>query len=386
MKWNMRWSRRAFLQGIGYSSALGFLDSIVPGSNASLQAQTDATSRTGFAYVGSTEIQVYEVTGDTWKWKQSIPSRSPVSLTLHPNQQFLYAVNEVEEHESLPRGTVEAYKIDANGTLSLLNQQPLSLSGIKPRHAAISPDGKHLVVAIHSGGAYNVLPIYPDGTVGRVTQILKEVGASCHPVYQSSAHPHTAAFDAAGQHLLATDEGCDRISIFTFQNGQMIRTIETPARPASGPGQFVLHPTGNLLYVSNTLDGSIDCYRWHADAKKIEHVQSVVTTGKSPSGGKPTLAISTFGRFLYATSPHEGITVWEIDPKTRMLSFVQQWSLTNCSSSSVIISPDDRRLFVLDSGQNSLLSIPVHYESGKLGTATTVAKTALPRSLIMKYI
>jgi 6-phosphogluconolactonase len=393
MKSNTPWSRRAFLQGVGYASAFSVLNKSTLGSKASLPIGPDATPLTGFAYVGSgddavsSEIHVFEMRGDHWKLRQSIPSRSPVSLSLHPNRQFLYVANAVDEYEKLPRATVEAYKIDArDGSLVLMNRQPLSLSGIRPRHVAVSPDGNYLVVAIHGGGAYNVLPIAPDGSVGRVSQILKEVGSGSHPVYQASAHPHSVAFDETGKHLLATDEGSDRISIFTFQNGRMARTLETLCKPVSGPGHLVKHTSGNFLYVSNTLDGSIDCYCWRADAGKMKHEQRIEMNRNTASGEAPHLVISSSGRILYAASVDEGISVWGIDSATGKLAFIQRLGLANRSLRSLILSVDNRRMFAADGKQHELLSIPVDAESGELGAAFIAAKTRSPRGLAVKYI
>jgi 6-phosphogluconolactonase len=394
------WSRRAFLRGVGYTSALGVLSGVSPGSKMPVQSSLNSIPKVGFAFVGSrgkeigspgdgsaSGIHVFQVRSDDWSWKQTIPSRSPVCLALHPNEQFLYVANDVDEYERLPRGTVEAYKIDAHhGTLDLISRQPLSLSGSKPRHLGISPDGNYLVVTIHGGGAYNVLPIGSDGIVGRVTQIFKEVGAGPHPIYQASAHPHTAMFDATGQHLLATDEGCDRISVFRFQNGWITRTFQASSQPLSGPGYLAMHPAGNFLYVSNTLDGSIDCYRWHADIGQMEHQRRVVTNRKTGERGAHQLVISSSGRFLYAASANEGISVWEIDPMTGKLSLIQQWILTNRSLRPLILSLDSRRLFVADSRQRQLLSILVHAGSGELGTAVAVAKMATPGSLVVRYL
>ena len=133
------------------------------GSRASWLAAE--TSPVRFAYAGyatSEEhgIQVFSVNGRRWTPTQTVASVSPAFLALDPTQRYLYAVNDKDTHEGLPTGTIEAYAIDAHdGGLTLINRQPLSLSGIRPRHLAVSPDGRSVVVAIDGGGAYNVLPI-----------------------------------------------------------------------------------------------------------------------------------------------------------------------------------------------------------------------------------
>ena len=392
MNSNMPWSRRAFLQSVGYTSALSVMKKAIPGYRVSSLNEPNSTPPAGFAYVGSgddaasSSLQVFEVRGDHWHLKQTIPSRLPVSLALHPVRQFLYVANAVDEHEHLPRGTVEAYKIDVHdGSLVLINRQPLSLSGTRPRHIAVSPDGNHLVVAIHGGGTYNVLPIAPDGTMGRVSQILKEVGSGAHPVYQASAHPHTVVFNETGKYILATDEGCDRISVFAFQNGRMVRMRHAISKPVSGPAHLAIHPSGEFLYVSNTLDGSIDCYRWRAAMGELKHEQRVEVNQNSASWGAQPLAISSSGRVLYAASVDKGISVWGIGSATGRLSLLQRLSLANRSLRSLILSAGNRRIFATGGNQHEVFSIPVVAESGELGTAFAVAKTAEPRSMVVKY-
>lgn len=403
MKANAQWSRRAFLQSAGYTSALGILSGVAPWGKASVEYPRTGITTPRFAYVASSAkginganetaasgIHVFDVRKERWQWKQSIVSRSPASLALHPGQRFLYAVNEVDEYEGLPRGTVEAYMIESDGRLTLINRQPLSLSGTRPRHVAISPDGNYLVVAIHAGGAYNVLPIAPDGMIGRVTGIFKEVGAGLRPDHQASAHPHTAAFSSTGQYLLATDLGCDRVSVFTVQNGRILRTHLVMSRPASGPGHLAVGPTGEFLYVSNTLDGSIACYRMHTGGiLELQHEVRAADTSPActhEAEYRSALAISPSGRFLYSGALDKGICVWKIDLATGKLSLVQRWSEDDRSLHMLIPSPDGRFLFAADHGQGEVLSLGIDADSGKLGTALTLAKTATPASLALKYL
>src|SRR5579871_1934477 len=178
MKQRTLWSRREFVQSIGCSS-------FAAAGPRLPWLTTAAQPSPRFAYVGfstaaqgPTGVQVFAIRRERWTRVQTIPSEHPTALALHPSQHFLYAVNEISSHQGLPLGTVEAYGIDPHdGHITLLNRQSLSLSGTLPRHLAISPDGRNVVVALHGGGAYNVLPIGADGMLGKVSGILKEVGS-----------------------------------------------------------------------------------------------------------------------------------------------------------------------------------------------------------------
>ena len=105
-------------------------------------------------------IEVFQREGRR-RWKiQRVASANPSFLTLDADRNHLFAVNDVDEYEGLPVGTVESYTIETDsGRLALIGRQALSLSAIGPRHLALSPDGRYMVVAVYGGGAYNVLPV-----------------------------------------------------------------------------------------------------------------------------------------------------------------------------------------------------------------------------------
>jgi 6-phosphogluconolactonase len=383
------WSRRAFLQSIGYTSASGMLNNWIPDKNVRMSSPE-------FAYIASgtdsapdnfsdSGIHVYVVRGNDWICKQRISSRSPACLALHPNGHVLYVANEIGVYQGLPRGTVEAYRIDPHsGTLALMNRQPLSLSGIRPRDIAVSPDGHHMVVAIHGGGAYNMLPIHPDGSIGRVMQILKEVGAGAHPIHQTSAHPHSIIFDTAGHHLFTADEGCDRLSVFAVQNGMLTRRAQAFCMPGSAPGHLAIHSSGKFLYVSNTLDGSISSYRWDVYRAEIREIQRVSTSVMKGLRKESQLALSPSGGTLYAASADEGISVWETDPVTGKLSFRQRWSHKHRSLRLLTWSSGGKCIYAIDGSQEEILLIPVHVDTGELGEGFAVAKTVAPRALFIR--
>lgn len=188
-------------------------------------------------------------------------SANPSFLAVHPSQRFLYAINEIDVYEGRATGTAEAYAIDPrDGRLTLLNRQPLSLSGTIPAHAAVSPDGHHLAVALYGGGAYNVLPIGADGRLGTVSGIFKDTGSGPDTERQEAPHAHMVLFDPTGQRVLGTDLGTDRINVFALENGQLAPRDRAQLKPGSGPRHLALHPSGKLLYVINELDGTVACH------------------------------------------------------------------------------------------------------------------------------
>src|SRR5205085_10122340 len=113
-------------------------------------------------------IRVFSISDQHWSCIQTLPSRQPVSLTQDANRKTLYVANEIDDHDRLPRGTVEAFRIDAEtGRLSPLSRTPLSLSAPGPRGLALGPRGDYVVVAAFNGGALNFLPAAAAGSLAR---------------------------------------------------------------------------------------------------------------------------------------------------------------------------------------------------------------------------
>ncbi|MEA2262088.1 MAG: 6-phosphogluconolactonase, partial [Acidobacteriaceae bacterium] len=109
MKDRSHWSRREFVQMAG--SSLGAMSFGPP----LLARVTRASARVAmrFVYVGfggegakDEGIAVFDVRDGRWRPAGVVASAAPSSLALDASERFLYAVNEVDEYEGLPTGTV----------------------------------------------------------------------------------------------------------------------------------------------------------------------------------------------------------------------------------------------------------------------------------------
>ena len=388
MKQRTTLNRRNFVQLMGTAS-LG-----VVGARASWLAAETSPARFAYAGYATSEghgIQVFSVKGARWTPTQTVASVSPAFLALDPTQRFLYAVNDKDTHEGLPMGTIEAYAIDAHdGGLTLLNRQPLSLSGVRPRHLAVSPDGRNVVVAIDGGGAYNVLPIAEDGRLGRVSGILKETGSGPNTEHQDAAHPQMVMFDTTGQHVLSADMGSDRLNVFTLGvDGIVVRDSST-TDAGSGPRQIAMHPEGHLLFVANELNGSLSCYGYDAvNGKILERRQHVSMSQKNVSRqqGAGSLLMHPSGRFLYTLGGEraDSITAWGVDSTTGSMRRIHSQEGLHSVHGMTMVA-DGSAVLALDKDRNSISRLAIDSSNGRLGAAVKVASVTAPLSLTVKYL
>lgn len=402
--------RRAVMQWIGGASALGALTPMVPAGAQTPDTGAAATTASTapaprFAYVGtytsdapggtaggpaSKGIYVLAIRDGSWTPVQTVASANPSFLAVHPSRRFLYAINEIDTYQGLPTGTAEAYAIDANdGRLTLLNRQPLSLSGVVPAHLAVSPDGRALAVALYGGGAYNVLPIEADGRLGKVSGIEKETGTGPDAQRQESPHPHMVLFDGTGQRLLATDLGTDRINAFTLADGQLALLGRTAVAPGSGPRHLALHPSQRFLYVVNELDATVAGFGYDAASGKVgEQRQRVSTVPEGYTGQKnaAALVMHPSGQFLYASnrrlkSDHpmaDSIAVFRIDASNGALTPLQHWSEDLRFPRALAMTPGGSHLYALSQKGDTLLRLRIDPASGKLDQPVQVAQVPTP--------
>lgn len=364
------WNRREFVQLMGCStlSSAGLASSLLP---------SGARSSIRFAYVASErdEIHVFAARGAEWTRVQTIASERPVSLAVSQGAKALYAVNEVSEHNGLPTGTVESFAIGKDGRLTKLNRQPLSLSATMPRHAAVSPDGKSLVVAVREGGAYNVLPIGEDGSLRRVSSLLKETGIERAGV-GSLARPHTVAFDTAGR-VIAADSGTGRVSVLGLSGDG----LGIHARLESVDGVAVLrvavHPSGRALYAMR--EDGIACYGYDPGTGKIDAMRQHTKAG---CGGDAALAVHRSGEFLYVSRGEGGVAVWTADRSTGRLSAAGVDGEAMGELRAMEMAPEGTSLIAVSRNGRVMESF-IDAASGRLSAATLRARVESPRCVAL---
>jgi 6-phosphogluconolactonase len=394
MKDRSRWSRREFVQMAG--SSLGAMSFGAPLLARVTGASGGVAAR--FAYVGfggegakDEGIAVFDLRsgdlkGGRWRPTGVVASAAPSSLTLDATERFLYAVNEVDEYEGLPSGTVEAYAVDAvDGSLKLVNRQRLSLSATAPRHAAVSPDGRALVVAVHGGGAYNVLPLRKDGSVGGVSGILKETGSGPHDE-QRSAHPQMVVFDRAGR-MVSADLGSDRLSVLKLDTAGLSIAGRYAAQAGDGPRQIAFHPDGRLLFVANELDASIACYGYDADEGRIVGRLGQVATASGEYNGGVVMAADPAGEYLYTAHRrgNDGVSMWRVARSTGGLRRLQVVDEGGPQLHEITMTADGKTLLGL-SRKNGGGVFGWRVADGRISRGVQLASLAAPISMTAKSL
>jgi 6-phosphogluconolactonase (cycloisomerase 2 family) len=238
---------------------------------------------------------------------------------------------------------------------------------------AISPDGKMLAVAAYSGGIYNLFSVAEDGSLGQPGGIFKDVGCGDDPQSQGSAHPHSLLFDPSGRHLVASDFGSDRLSVFVVEGGRLQRLAQRPTGRGSGPGATVLHPGGSLFYAWHEMESTLACYRYDAISGTVGETIQKLPFPRSSAGA---LAMHPSGRRLYTSQG-----VWQIDGGSGRLTRTE-YLLPNATQ--IGAAPDGGSVYILDGGTGSIYQLPADRGTGELHSKTRVALVSEPKRIAIR--
>jgi 6-phosphogluconolactonase (cycloisomerase 2 family) len=259
--------RRTFLAGMACTGASFLLGSPTANLSAQSTAQPSLLCVGSYGPADSGTLHLLQPTQRGWEQIGTSSSARPLSIVRHPRKPLVYVANGVRSHAHEPRGTVEAFLIDARQPrIELVARRPLSLSATEPVSIDVSPDGGHLMVAAFGGGAYNLLPLDSSGAPGNPAVILKQVGRGPVSSRQSRAHPAAVLFHPAMPWVVAADFGADRLDLISLeptkeQDLQAHVTDRTPCAPGSGPSGVALHRDGSIVIVRHGLQPMLSSYR-----------------------------------------------------------------------------------------------------------------------------
>jgi 6-phosphogluconolactonase (cycloisomerase 2 family) len=252
---------------------------------------------------------------------------SPSWLAFHPSKLYLYAVNEISNFNGTTTGSVTSFAVDpTTGNLTLLNV--VSSQGGGPAHASVDPQGQFVFVANYGAGSVAVLPIQADGSLGNATSV-NSISAPIGPTQATDAppgsfaisghdapHAHQILSDPAGQFVLSTDLGEDRVNIWALNRatGQLALNAFYASPPGDGPRHFAFHPNGQWVYLLHEEASTIEFLAYDATAGSLTFVQRIssLPAGFAGTSFASEITVSANGNYVYAANRlHNSVGVFQ---------------------------------------------------------------------------
>jgi 6-phosphogluconolactonase len=313
---------------------------------------------------------------------------NPSYLDIHPQQPFLYAVNEVGTFSGEEAGGVSAFGIDrASGELNPLNGY--SSRGQDPCYISIEQTGRFALVANYTGGNIAMLPIQATGELGPATDVVWHSGSSIHPERQTAPFVHSIRPDPTNRFAIAADLGADKLVIYEMdlKNGKLNQRAEIKVQPGAGPRHFIFHPNGQYLYLINELNSTVIVYRYHAEAEHLEELQTISTLPEDFQGENLCADIHVYGNCLYASNrKHDSIAWYLIDTDTGLLTYQGEVPSGGREPRSFAIDPTGNFLLAANERSDNVVVFRIDRETGQLSRSGHEARLSYPVCVKFMYL
>jgi 6-phosphogluconolactonase len=155
-------------------------------------------------------------------------------------------------------GSLQAFAIGAGGGLTPIGE-PVSSAGRHPCYCTLDRTGKWLLAANYSSGSVSVVPVLPDGSLGRPTDSKHHGGATPPPLHdrQEAAHAHSVLLHPSNKWAVACDLGLSTVFVYGFdaEYGALRGSADDPRHLRAAPDDGCRHAcwdeSGKILFVLN---------------------------------------------------------------------------------------------------------------------------------------
>ena len=339
------------------------------------------------AYVGSYTrgkskgLSIYDVDANfNFKKRVVVEINNPSYVTLSHNQKFLYT--------SCDEG-VAAFRALDNGGLELLNKA--SVNGLRPCFLSVDKKNKYLVAAGYHDGKMTVLKINRDGTVGEVTDevFMKGLGSDAGRHYL--CHVNCALFSPDEKFVFSVDIGMDQVKIYEFnhKNGKIRLQGILRCELGSGPKHMLFSNDGKYAYLTFENTNVVNQYAYDAENGKFTELQSMPTLPEKWDGysNAVTLKLTPDDRYLYVSnSGNNSVAIFEIDPETKKMTRVCVLPISGEYPKDILLAPDGKNFLCVNQESDSMTEFEVDYEKGYFTMERRPVKLYSPTSIKLKKV
>jgi 6-phosphogluconolactonase len=349
------------------------------------------TEKEDFVDGKATGIYVYELNTNTGKltYVSSSPHTvNPSFLVADNTNKIIYAVNETGSKDK-PGGSISSFRLSDDGRqMDFINT--VSSQGNYPCYVSLDKSGKWVMCANYGSGTVAVLPVQDSGSLGEATMVHQHAGKGPSP-RQDAAHAHFILQNPSNNLIYSCDLGVDTIYIYSLNTatGKLSLTGHNYAtRPGAGPRQLAFHPSRNLAYEVNELNGTIEAMTVDSVTGALKRIQVISTLdpGMKTDASCADIHLTPSGKFLYASNRGNvnNLAIYQVDQHTGKLTLVGHQPVKGKTPRNFIIDPTGKFLLVANQDSGNVVTFRIDQETGKL--EDTGIESSIPSPVCLKFL
>ena len=326
-------------------------------------------------------IKIYDVDMENGYFteKDQVEITNSSYVTISHNGRYLYSITDFG---------VEAYKIETDGSLTVINQG--SINGMRGCYLSTDYEDKVLFVAGYHDGKITVLRLREEGGVGYITDEIVHKGLGSIAERNFRPHVNCVKMTRDNKYLCAADLGMDHINVYWLdhQTGKLKMVDVIRSEQESAPRHLKFSKDGKYLYIVHELKNYVDVYTYTEISEKnpeFEKIQTISTLNNYHAGGSAASALNISSDYKYIVSSNAGdnsVILFEIDDKTGMLTKKFCLPISGDYPKDATLFPDNKHLVSLNHLSSTMTFFNVDMEKNVIVMHGKEIKVQQPNCVI----
>ncbi|MBR5248564.1 MAG: lactonase family protein [Lachnospiraceae bacterium] len=242
-------------------------------------------------------IRVYDVDMEQGRFKEKgkVEISNSSYICISHNKKYLYSITDFG---------VEAYSIQFDGTLELINFAPIN--GMRGCYLSTDYTDKYLFVAGYHDGKLTVLQLLEDGSIGKITDEIFHKGLGSIAERNFRPHINCARMTHDNKYLLVADQGMDHVNIYKFYPDQgTVKLVDVlRSELESAPRHIKISKDGRFIYIVHEWKCFIDVYTYEESKGEphFEKIQTIATTDYGNNNAACALSFSEDYKYLISSN------------------------------------------------------------------------------------
>ena len=305
---------------------------------------------------------------------------NPSYLTLSPNKNFVYAVNEDGSNNI---GGISSFSFNQKtGHLTFLNQE--STDGDAPCFITMDRTGKNVITANYNGSNFSIFKTENDGKLAPHVQLVTHTGSGVNKDRQEKSHVHQTIFSPDQKFLFVNDLGNDTVYQYPFFALKKfpvdtVHVMKYKVPDGLGPRHFAFSPNHKYAYLLTEMGGKIIVYKYGITLKQLQIISATDVMDK----GSAAIRISPDGKYLYASNRGEAndIAIFRIEQDGTLTKVMNQ--PVGRHPRDFMIDPTGEFLLVANRDDNNILIFRINKTTGLLESTNKKIELPAPVGLLM---
>jgi 6-phosphogluconolactonase len=302
---------------------------------------------------------------------------SPTSVLVHPNNKFVYVVNQGSSNISL---------LTPDSRTGVLTEVlPRTPTGVSPVSMKMNKTGNLIFVLNQASATISVFSV--DSSTGALTEI------SGSPV-ATAIHPSAFALARAENFLFVANVNLNSVSAYTLASGGALQQVGSYPLAGTGPVAVAAGASDHFLYVVNQISSNISVMAINDTTGALSEIvgspiptTTSTTTTTTTITGPNSVVLDSTGSFVYVTNATtNNLSAFSVDSNTGKLNALTGSPYTAGTGPTFsVINPSGTILFVAGASNTTITHFTINADGTLTAATDTQSTPTAPSSMAFTH-